>query len=342
MNLGTRLVTKLVAHIEMMRPYTLFYSGMLGFAAALFISQGTAAPWRLALAFLVPTLGWLAGLYAGDYYDRDLDATSKPHRPVPSGRVSPREAFGFMVGYISVGYALALILSPWALLIAVLTTVFGIAYSKTFKRHAILGNLDRGLLACFTITFAAAATRSLEAGGMILILFGIFFFHDSSSNLIGAIRDLEGDREAGYGTVPAVYGITRSIQIASLLSISWMVFALPLFVHYHKHWLAVAMFAVSLMLTAVIYSVLFGYGENLTRKQALGAHKVMVIERLTLGGAVAAIFGPALTVLALTLGAITATQIAQSVLRNRYEFSPSSSENARSGRKEPGEPHSTV
>lgn len=338
-----KLITKLVAHIEMMRPYTLFYSGMLGFASALFISEGTAAPWRLALAFLVPTLGWLAGLYAGDYYDRDLDAISKPHRPIPSGRVSPREAFGFMVGYISVGYALALILSPWALLVAILTTVFGIAYSKTFKRHAILGNLDRGLLACFTVTFAAAATRSLEAGGMILILFGIFFFHDSSSNLIGAIRDLEGDREAGYGTVPVVYGITRSIQISSLLSISWMVFALPLFFHYHERWLAAAMFVLSLMLTAVIYSVLFGYGENLTRKQALGAHKVMVIERLILSGAVAAIFGPALTVLVLTLGAITATQVAQSVLRNRYEFSPSVPvEEARSGKKEHGEPHSMV
>lgn len=336
-----KLVTKSVAHIEMMRPYTLFYSGMLGFASALFISEGTAAPWRLALAFLVPTLGWLAGLYAGDYYDRDLDAISKPHRPVPSGRVSPREAFGFMVGYISVGYALALILSPWALLVAMLTTVFGIAYSKTFKRHAILGNLDRGLLACFTVTFAAAATRSLEAGGMILILFGIFFFHDSSSNLIGAIRDLEGDREAGYGTVPVVYGIKRSVQISGLLSLSWMVFAVPLFLHYYEHWLAVALFTTSLMLTAVIYSILLGYGNNLTRKQALSAHKVMVVERLILSGAVAAIFGPGLTVLLLTLGAIVLTLTAQSMLRNRYEFSPSVSvEDAHGGQEAHGDPHS--
>ena len=335
-----KLITKLVAHIEMMRPYTLFYSGMLGFASALFISEGTAAPWRLILAFLVPTLGWLAGLYAGDYFDRDLDAISKPQRPVPSGRVSPREAFGFMVGYISVGYVLALILSPWALLVAVLTTVFGIAYSKTFKRHAILGNLDRGLLACFTITFAAAATRSLEAGALVLVLFGVFFFHDSSSNLIGAIRDLEGDREAGYGTVPAVYGIKRSVQISGFLTLSWMVFATPLFLHYYEHWVAATLFATSLALTAVIYSILLGYGENLTRKQALGAHKVMVIERLILSGAVAAIFGPVLTVLVLTLGTIVLTLTAQMVLRNRYEFSSSPEDNTNGGQKEHGEPHS--
>ena len=336
-----KLKTKLVAHIEMMRPYTLFYSGMLGFSSALFFSEDTAATWRLVLAFLVPTLGWLAGLYAGDYYDRDLDAISKPHRPVPSGRVGPREAFGFMVGYISLGYGLALVLSPWALLLAVLTTVFGIAYSKTFKRHAILGNLDRGLLACFTVAFAAAATHSLAVGGLFLVLCGIFFFHDSSTNLIGAIRDLDGDREAGYGTVPVVYGIKRSIQISGLLSLSWIVFAVPMFVHYYERWLAVGLFAASLVLTAVVYSVLFGYGEDLTRKQALAAHKVTVIERLILTAAVAAIYGPALMVLLLLLSVSVAAQVAQVVLRNRYEFSSPYSSEDPCGQEEHCEPSRT-
>lgn len=315
-----KLLTKSLAHLEMMRPYTLFHSGMLGFAAALFLSEGEAEPWRLALAFLVPTLGWLAGLYAGDYYDRHLDAVAKPHRPVPSGRVGAREAFGFMVGYISVGYVLALILSPLALLIAVLTTVFGIAYSKTFKRHAILGNLDRGLLACFTVLFAGAAVHSLEAWWPLFLLFGIFFFHDSSSNLIGAIRDLEGDRAAGCRTVPAVYGISHSIRVSGLLTLSWLAFALPLFVHYRGRVASVALFVAALLLTLLIYSVLLVHRERLNRKQALGAHKVMVIERLILSAAVGTIYGPVFLVLLALVVAITITLVAQAALRNRYEF----------------------
>ncbi len=318
-----KLRTKLMAHVEMMRPYTVFYSGMLGFAAALFLSEGEAEPWRLALSFLVPTLGWLAGLYAGDYYDRHLDAIAKPHRPVPSGRVGAREAYRFMVGYISVGYLLALVLSPLALLVAVLTTVFGIAYSKTFKRYAILGNLDRGLLACFTVLFAGAATHSLDVGWPLLALSGIFLFHDSSSNLVGAIRDLEGDRAAGYHTVPVVYGASRSIQISGLLTLSWLAFALPLFVHYRGRELSVALFAVALMLTVLVYSVLFGSRGKLTRGRALGAHKMMVIERLVLSAAVAAIYGSALVVVLLLVVTMAVTQIAQMALRNRYEFAPS-------------------
>jgi 4-hydroxybenzoate polyprenyltransferase/geranylgeranylglycerol-phosphate geranylgeranyltransferase len=293
---------------------------MLGLAAALFFSEGAAEWWGLTLAFLVPTLGWLAGLYAGDYYDRYLDAVTKPHRPVPSGRVGAREAFGFMVGYISVGYVLALVLSPLALLVAVLTTVFGIAYSKTFKRHAILGNLDRGLLACFTVLFAGTAVHSLGNGWSLLLLFGTFLFHDSSSNLIGAIRDLEGDRAAGCRTVPAVYGISRSIRISELLTLSWMAFALPLFINYLDREVSIALFVAALSLTALVHLMLLEHRERLTRKQALGAHKVMVIERLILSAAVGAIYGPALGMLLLLVVAIAVTLVAQMALRNRYEF----------------------
>jgi geranylgeranylglycerol-phosphate geranylgeranyltransferase len=310
--------TKLLAHLEMMRPYTLFYSGTLGFASALFLSEGQAQPWRLVMAFLVPTLGWLAGLYAGDYYDRDLDAASKPHRPVPSGRVGAREAFAFMVGYITVGYALALLLSPLALAVAVLTTVFGIAYSKTFKRHALLGNMDRGLLACFTVLFAGAAVRDI--GWSVAVLCGIFFFHDGSSNLIGAIRDVEGDRDSGYRTVPVVYGVRRSITISGVMTLSWLAVAVPLFAYYHERTVSLGLFVVSLLMTGLAYYVLLAHRGALTREQALGAHKVVVLERLVLSAAVAAIFGPDLVVLVLLAVVLVATQVAQVSLRNRYEF----------------------
>ncbi|MGH2347409.1 MAG: UbiA family prenyltransferase, partial [Chloroflexota bacterium] len=88
---------KALAHLEMTRPYTMFHAGLVAVAGAELASSGDGAPWRVALAGAVTICGWEAGLYAGDYYDRDLDARSKPFRPVPSGWVSPREAFLTMV-----------------------------------------------------------------------------------------------------------------------------------------------------------------------------------------------------------------------------------------------------
>lgn len=317
-----KLRAKLLAHLETMRPYTVFHSGMLGFAAALFLSGGAAQPWRIVLAFLVPTLGWIAGLYGGDYFDRDLDAIAKPHRPIPSGKISARLAFSFMVGYIVVGYVLALTLSPLALLIAILTTVVGVAYSKVLKRHALIGNFDRGLLATFTVLFAGAGVRSLAVGWPLLVLCGMFFFHDSSSNLIGAIRDLEGDREAGYQTVPVVYGIPRSVLISGGLTLAWLALACPLFFFHRDQDIAIALFTVAALMTVIVHLVLLTRRKKLTRQQALGAHKVIVVERLVLSAAIATVYGPISVVLPLLAAVVVATQTAQVTLRNKYEFDP--------------------
>ncbi|HET9111910.1 MAG TPA: UbiA family prenyltransferase, partial [Ktedonobacterales bacterium] len=205
---------KLLAHLEMTRPYTLFHSGLLAVAGAVVASGGHVSAWRAGLAAVVTICGWEAGLYAGDYYDRKLDAISKPSRPIPSGRVAPREAFLTMVTLIAVGYLASLALGWANLALAMLTTALGIAYSKTFKSHALLGNFDRGVLGVCAVAFGA-----LAAGGgplaPLLALAALVFFHDAATNLVGAIRDVDGDRVAGYATVPVLYGVGRSSRIAA-------------------------------------------------------------------------------------------------------------------------------
>ncbi|HEX6123076.1 MAG TPA: UbiA family prenyltransferase, partial [Ktedonobacterales bacterium] len=197
---------KLLAHLEMMRPYTMFHSGLVALAGAELASVGAVSLWRALLAALVTMCGWEAGLYAGDYYDREIDARSKPDRPVPSGRVSPREAFLTMIALIVVGYACALALGWANLALAVVTTALGIAYSKTFKSRAILGNFDRGVLGICAVFFGALAGGTIWQAS-VLLLAAVVFFHDSATNLVGAIRDIEGDRAAGCPTVPVVYGL---------------------------------------------------------------------------------------------------------------------------------------
>jgi hypothetical protein len=48
-----------------------------------------------------------AGMAANDWADRDLDATERPERPVPSGRVAPGQALGIAVGLTAAGLGLA-------------------------------------------------------------------------------------------------------------------------------------------------------------------------------------------------------------------------------------------
>ncbi|GIH09043.1 hypothetical protein Rhe02_71100 [Rhizocola hellebori] len=48
-----------------------------------------------------------AGMAANDWADRELDATERPERPIPSGRVSPRAALAVAGGLTAAGLALA-------------------------------------------------------------------------------------------------------------------------------------------------------------------------------------------------------------------------------------------
>jgi 4-hydroxybenzoate polyprenyltransferase len=70
-----------------------------------------AAGWPLGRrTFALPVasafLYW-AGMALNDYADRELDAVERPERPVPSGRVTPRQALGVATGLTAAGLGVA-------------------------------------------------------------------------------------------------------------------------------------------------------------------------------------------------------------------------------------------
>jgi geranylgeranylglycerol-phosphate geranylgeranyltransferase len=317
-NASNRWATKALAHLEMTRPYTMFHSGLVAIAGYELAAQGHTVVWRIVLAALVTMCGWEAGLYAGDYYDRDIDARSKPLRPVPSGRVSAREAFLTMVGLIVAGCLCALALGVGNLVLAILTTVFGIAYSKIFKSRAILGNFDRGVLGICAVLFGALAGGDVLRPA-VLLLAALVFFHDAATNLIGAVRDVDGDRDAGCTTVPVVYGVARSVDIAAILALCWIVIGCALIIAIRPGGLALALFIAAVALAARVYAPLWAMRATVSRPQALSAHKYLVVERLVLMSAFIAAYAPAAVALGLLAATLAASIGSQILLRDRHE-----------------------
>ncbi len=326
------LRTKVFAYLEMARPYTLFHAGTLCLAAGLVASQGHMSAGRAALIWLTPTVGWLAGLATSDYHDRHLDRVEKPHRPIPSGRVGEREAFRLMIGLIAAGFVGALLLGWRTFLLAWLVMLLGIAYARTFKAKGFLGHFDRGVLAGLTVLFGSiAATGGIPP--LLWFLVALFFCHDSATNLLGAVRDIDGDRAAGYQTVPVRYGVAVSAAIAAALMLGWLALAIsfavvvgwtPLFLIL----LAAAAVCDGLALIQTIAAAragatpLPGEARSQRRVAALGAHKVLVIERLILSVAFGATVLSPVKALILLAVLASATWWAQIRLRDRYEFAP--------------------
>jgi 4-hydroxybenzoate polyprenyltransferase/geranylgeranylglycerol-phosphate geranylgeranyltransferase len=308
-----------LAHLEMARPYTVFYPALSAVAGLELASAGQASLARAALTAVVTMLGWIAALYAGDYYDRHLDAKAKPGRPIPSGRVTPREAFSTMVGLIGLGYVGAWLISPFSLALAILATILAIAYSKTFKARGLLGNLDRGLLGGCAVLFGALAAGNLGVPA-VWALAVLLFFHDSASNLVGTLRDVQGDRDAAYRTLPVVHGIAAGVRVASGLALAAALCTIALLTQVPLDWAALLLFALSGVLTLFVYGRLWRERRTLNRAQALTAHKHLVIERVLLMGAVIAVHVPKEAVILLLGSTLVLTAASQRAFRDRYEL----------------------
>ncbi|MFE4057099.1 UbiA family prenyltransferase, partial [Streptomyces sp. NPDC059096] len=82
--------------------FTVVGDGLAG-AASLGVRPGRAT----ALAVGASLCLYEAGMALNDWADREEDAVDRPHRPIPSGRISPPAALAAAGGLTAAGLALA-------------------------------------------------------------------------------------------------------------------------------------------------------------------------------------------------------------------------------------------
>lgn len=315
----TGLMRSLSAHVETWRPYTSCYVGLVGLAGAALAADSTSGA-RLFAAWAIPTLGWLAGLYGGDYFDRELDAIAKPQRPIPSGRLRASTALAAMIGLIAAGAAWTLLLNWHAVALVGLATVVGVSYNAFFKARGLSGNLVRGSLTSFAFLFGVLLGGG-HIGPELIAVSAVFCFHDSASNLVGTLRDMDGDKEGGYLTLPVRRGVRTTVRVITGLAAVWTVLAAtaPLFLHrpVNAGWVMLLTAAVGAFWTVVVLLLRAGVPS---RRYALHLHEVICLERVVLAGALIAWGAGVVPAAATVLPALLITWTAQRILRSRHEF----------------------
>jgi geranylgeranylglycerol-phosphate geranylgeranyltransferase len=317
------ITDKLYAHLETWRPYTIIWCGLVSLAGACIGYQAFPPFFIALLATFIPMMGWAAGLYLSDYLDRDLDAIEKPHRPIPSGRIHPKEAL--VIGAILAfsGLFLSYILSIWNFILVFIVAFLVFSYAKISKSRGIVGNINRGLITVAAYIFGISTTGNAPQSFPLYVwlLSLVFLLHDTNSNLVGAIRDMKGDKAGGYLTIPVRYGLKISIALSLLLTGGWLFLAL--FLPFYYQFLSQRFYGLMILDIAVLiafYLYLFRSVKDYTREKALHFHEFFVIERVILASAF--ILGIANLVLGITifLLALAVTAYSQFSLRKQYEF----------------------
>jgi geranylgeranylglycerol-phosphate geranylgeranyltransferase len=321
--LSSLLKTKLFAHLETMRPYTVTWCGLVSLVGTC-VTLGYFPSISIALLVLfIPMMGWIAGLYLSDYLDRNLDSIQKPHRPIPSGRIKPKEAIIVGALFALTGFFLTFFLTLYNVILVFVVAVLVFFYTNVSKSHGFSGNVNRGLVTMAAYFFGIFATGvSLSSlPPYVWLLSIVFLVHDTNSNLVGAIRDIEGDKEGGYRTIPVKYGVKISIYISLLLTAIWLPLSLILPLYYH--FLTIQFYLIMIIDTTILlfmYLYLFRSILSYSREKGLRFHEFFVIERITLASAF--IFGIANISIAILvyLLALVITSGSQYLLRKRYEF----------------------
>ncbi|MEK6256334.1 MAG: heme o synthase, partial [Chloroflexota bacterium] len=168
------------------------------------------------------------------WFDRDVDAKMKRTcwRPLPAGRVSPREVLllGLILSAVGVGWAIS-IDRLFGLIVFVGLFIDVVIYTVWLKRRTAWSILWGGISGGVPIL----AGRVLGAGkiewvGLLLLLAVLLWI--PSHILTTNMRYLTDYRTAGIPTFPSVYGIRvtrRGIAISSgLASVAMVVSALGL------------------------------------------------------------------------------------------------------------------
>lgn len=225
------MLTRLKLYWELARPLTLL-PPTLGVVSGAVSSLGarvgvTNITWRMAVtislgAVCAATLNAASNII-NQVYDEDIDRENKPHRPLPSGRISRGETLRLSLFL----YAGAIVPTYWIvpagrrecmiifLLGALGTLIYSVpAFGRT-KRHGLLAN----------VTIAVPRGCLLKVAGWSMVstvfdpepwyigtVFMLFLLGAASTK---DFADAEGDARYGIRTLPIILGPNRAAWLIS-------------------------------------------------------------------------------------------------------------------------------
>lgn len=118
---------------------------------------------------LASVLLYAGGVVLNDVFDAELDRVERPERPIPSGRVSLRNARIFGTALLGLGICSAVLANLFCGTIALLLAAAIGLYDARAKKHAFFGPAVMGLCRALNLLMGMAVFGDLTNGNYALI-----------------------------------------------------------------------------------------------------------------------------------------------------------------------------
>lgn len=217
-------MSRLKAYLELIR-YPLFAIPIVAtLPGALIASEGHLTG-RVAAALLIALCGYLAGMIKNDYFHRETDALTNPERPLPSQRLTPRQA----LIPASVLYGLC-VLGGFSLNIKAGFLVMSLVaishlYNAIFKARGILGSLTLPVGIGLLNVFGALAVSG-TVPRLVWYAFAATTLYDLGTHITTTFKDISRDERLGITTTPLQLGIRPALLLSAAVTV--LAFAIAL------------------------------------------------------------------------------------------------------------------
>jgi bacteriochlorophyll c synthase len=239
-NTRALVIDKIKAHIELLDPVT-WISVFPCLAAGVMASgamKATVHDYLLLFALFViyGPLGTGFSQSVNDYYDLELDRINEPTRPIPSGRLSEKEAAWNWGGVL----VAAVLLAGWigidiggmrgiVFSLSLLTgLVIGFIYSAPplkLKKNIVLSAPAVGISYGF-ITYLSANALFSEIRPEVIWLGILNFFMAVSLIIMNDFKSTEGDAKSGMKSLAVMIGTRKTFLVAfGIIDFVFAVFA---------------------------------------------------------------------------------------------------------------------
>ncbi|HBE84041.1 MAG: UbiA family prenyltransferase [Blastocatellia bacterium] len=261
------IFAKLKTTLEMIKFEHTLFALPFAFLGAVMAANGLPT-WRQLVWITVAMVGARsAAMTFNRIVDRDIDAANPrtANRELPSGKLSVGFAWGFLFAsiilFLVAAYSLnrlTFALSPVALL-----SVLGYSYAKRFTAFA---HVLLGWALAISPTAAWIAVRGTIDSELPLLLSLFVLMWTAGFDVLYACQDYDFDHKAGLRSIPARFGIARSLWIARLFHFQAFIVLLLLLAFSGLGWPAVA--GVAIVAALLVYQHTLIRPNDLSRMNA--------------------------------------------------------------------------
>ena len=259
---------KLRAYLSLVRPDNLvltFFSVLVG--AYLESGEIFYAPiWLAAFSAIFLSAG---GYVINDFRDKEIDKINKPHRPLPAGLISSKNALHFSLALFLIGIILAYLVNIYILVVWIATALFLLWYSAKLKKTFMLGNILVSLWVSLAFIYGGLVFPRVC---LSLIPAGLAFLFHWGREIIKDLEDQKGDQKYRAKTVPILWGTKKTlILVTAVFGFLILLSGLPYFLKiFNLRYLILVILGVDLVLIYVIISLWKDWSkENLARASGI-------------------------------------------------------------------------